>query len=208
MNPAKPTQGWNQIMSLPRRLTLTGKDELGIEPAGGIESLRTDHQHVPAMTLPANQELVLEKIRGTSMEMIAEIDPKGASMVELNVLRSAGAEERTRITFLPERGYRDRTRKRPLAGVISLDNTRSSVLPDVRTRPPETAQVVLDKGELLNLRVFIDKTIVEVFVNGRQCVALRVYPGRADSVGVSLRAQGREAVLKSLDAWQMKSIYG
>ena len=92
--------------------------------------------------------------------------------------------------------------------MISLDNTRSSVLPDVRTRPPETAQVALDKGELLNLRVFIDKTIVEVFVNGRQCVALRVYPGRADSVGVSLRAQGREAVLKSLDAWQMKSIYG
>lgn len=208
MNPAKPTQGWNQIMSLPRRLTLTGKDELGIEPAGGIESLRTDHQHVAAMTLPANQELVLEKIRGTSMEMIAEIDPKGASMVELNVLLSADAEERTRITFLPERGYRDRTRKRPLPGVISLDNTRSSVLPDVRTRPPETAQVALDKGELLNLRVFIDKTIVEVFVNGRQCVALRVYPGRADSVGVSLRAQGREAVLKSLDAWQMKSIYG
>ena len=129
-------------------------------------------------------------------------------MVELNVLRSPGAEERTRISFLPERGLRDRTRKRPLPGVISLDNTRSSILPDVRTRPPETAEVALDKGEPLKLRVFIDKTIVEVFVNGKQCVALRVYSGRADSVGVSLRAQGREAVLKSLDAWQMESIYG
>jgi len=66
----------------------------------------------------------------------------------------------------------------------------------------------VDKDELLSLRVFIDKTIVEVFVNGKQCVALRVYPGRVDSVGVSLRAQGRDALLKSLDAWQMKSIYG
>ncbi|NQT39988.1 MAG: GH32 C-terminal domain-containing protein, partial [Planctomycetes bacterium] len=43
--------------------------------------------------------------------------------------------------------------------------------------------------------------------NGRQCVAVRVYPGREDSVGVSLRSQGQEAVLKSLDAWQMKKIY-
>jgi hypothetical protein len=27
-------------------------------------------------------------------------------------------------------------------------------------------------------------------------------------VGVSLRAQGQDAVLRSLDAWQMQSIYG
>jgi len=194
-------------MSLPRRLTIIGKDELGIEPAGAIESLRTDHQRVAQKTLPANQEVVLETIQGNAMELMAEIDPKGASMVELNVLRAPGAEEVTRITFLPERGLRDRTRKRPLPGVISLDNTRSSILPDVRSRPPETAQVTLDKGEPLTLRVFIDKTIVEVFANGKQCVALRVYPGREDSVGVSLGAQGKEAQLRSLDAWQMKNIY-
>ena len=46
-----------------------------------------------------------------------------------------------------------------------------------------------------------------MFVNGKQCVALRVYPGRPDSVGVSLRSQGQDAVLTSLDAWQMENIY-
>ena len=51
------------------------------------------------------------------------------------------------------------------------------------------------------------KSIAEVFVNGRQCVALRVYPGRADSVGISLRAQGSDAALHALDVWQLKSIY-
>ncbi len=50
-------------------------------------------------------------------------------------------------------------------------------------------------------------SVVEVFVNGRQCVALRVYPGRDDSAGVSLRACGSGATLRSLDAWQMGSIY-
>jgi len=43
--------------------------------------------------------------------------------------------------------------------------------------------------------------------NGKQCLAVRVYPGREDSIGVSLRSQGRDAVLKSLDAWQMENIY-
>ena len=49
--------------------------------------------------------------------------------------------------------------------------------------------------------------MVEAFVNGRQCVALRVYPGRADSTGVSLRAQGRDIRLVTLDLWQMDTIY-
>ena len=46
-----------------------------------------------------------------------------------------------------------------------------------------------------------------VFVNGNQCVALRVYPEREDSLGVSFRSQGRDAKLTSLDAWQMDNIY-
>ena len=51
-------------MTLPRRLTLASKDELAIEPAGGIESLRGTHQAVNGMTLPANQEVVLQNIEG------------------------------------------------------------------------------------------------------------------------------------------------
>ena len=55
--------------------------------------------------------------------------------------------------------------------------------------------------------LWIISNVVEVFVKGKQCVAMRVYPGLTDSVGVSLRSQGRDAELKSLDAWQMKNIY-
>ena len=197
-------------MSLPRLLTLAGKDDLRIEPAGDIESLRTSHQHVGTTQLPANHELVLENIQGNAMELIAEIDPKGAPMVELNVLRSPDGQERTRILFFKERGYRHRYPGKRSKGndtLISIDSSYSSTLPDVKSRPPETAPVLLGKDEPLKLRVFVDKSVVEVFVNGKQCVAMRVYPGRKDSIGVSLRSQGKDAKLKSLDAWQMKNIY-
>ena len=215
MNPGKGHEGWNQIMSLPRLLTLAKTDELGMvntQPAGGIESLRYDRQHVDKMTLPANEEVVLEKVKGSAMEIIAEIDCKGSPMVELDVLRSPGREEVTRIMFFKNRGYRLRgrgknRRARITASVISIDTSLSSTLPDARSRAPETAQVPIGGREPLTLRVFVDRSVVEVFVNGRQCVAVRVYPGREDSVGVSLRSQGTDATLKSLDAWQMKSIY-
>lgn len=216
MNPAKPTADWDQLMSLPRKLTLIGKDELGVEAVGDIKSLRDNHQHVNEMNLPANQEVVLEKIKGNSMEIIAEIDTNDASMVEMNVLRSPEKEEFTRIAFYRERGYRDWERyagwdpekhKHARDSLITIDSSYSSILPDVRTRAPETGPVFLEPKEPLKLRVFIDRSVVEVFVNGKQCVAVRVYPGREDSTGISLRSQGKDAVLKSLDTWQMESIY-
>jgi len=213
MNPGKGHEGWNQIMSLPRRLTLAKADELGVvntQPAGGVESLRTDHRHVDKTTLPANEEVVLEKVRGSAMEIVAEIEPGGSQMVELDVLRSPGREEVTRIMFFKNRGFRVRGRRmrgRITAGVISIDTSLSSTLPDARSRAPETAQVPVGPKEPLELRVFVDRSVVEVFVNGRQCVAVRVYPGRKDSVGVSLQSRGADATLNSLDAWRMKSIY-
>ncbi len=221
MNPAKTAAGWNQIMTLPRRLTLRGndvlsRDELAVEPAGDIASLRRDHQHMENLTLPANQEVVLDNIQGNAMELQAEIETSGAPMVELNVLRSPNREEFTRIAFYRGRGFRDWERytgwdraklEKARDSLITLDNSFSSTLPDVESRAPETGPVYLTPEENLHLRVFVDKSVVEVYVNGKQCLAVRVYPDRQDSVGVSLRAQGRDARLKSLQAWQMDNIY-
>jgi beta-fructofuranosidase len=216
MNPAKDTAGWNQIMSLPRRLTLIGQDELGVEPAGGIESLRGEHWHVGHTALPANKEIVLEQIRGNALEIVAEIDTNDAPMLELNVLRSPAKQEYTRIAFYRQRGYRDWERysgwdrekhKSARDSLLTIDSSRASQLPDVLSRAPETGPVFLQPDEPLKLRVFVDRSIVEVFCNGKQCVAMRVYPGREDSVGVSFYARGRDAVLRSLDAWSMHSIY-
>ncbi|MFW6171756.1 MAG: hypothetical protein ACODAD_14810 [Planctomycetota bacterium] len=46
-----------------------------------------------------------------------------------------------------------------------------------------------------------------MFVNNRQSLSVRVYPERRDSLGVSPRAQGQDAQLTSLEAWQLRSIY-
>ena len=246
INPAKPTEGWNQIMTLPRRLTLQGTDKIGrdtllVEPAGDVESLRREHRQITDMTLPANQEIVLGSIRGDAIELMVEIEANDAPLFELNVLRSPGKEEYTRIAFYRERGFRDWERflswrqdmlaaandgagagfvsnsllsasqREKLAAatdsLISIDSSYSSLLPDVLSRAPETGPVFLERDEPLRLRVFVDRSVVEVFVNGKQCVAMRVYPGREDSVGVSLRSQGQDARVVSLEAWQMENIY-
>ena len=123
------------------------------------------------------------------------------------MLRAPQAEEVTRIALFKNRDVTSRFMPPQRAlSVVTLDGTRASLLPDVLSRPPESAPVFVAPNEPFKLRIFVDRGIVEVFVNGRQCLALRVHPSRADSVGVSLRAQGQDATLRSLVAWRMKAI--
>ena len=217
INDGMQSDEWDQIMSLAQELTLTSDSQLQIDPVAAISSLRGGHQHLGETRLPANQDVVLAAIKGDTMELELEIDPQLSRWVQLNVLRSPGAEEQTSIT------YYNTDRKLSIwydtQGVVCLDGTRSSTNPEAWLRPPEsviidrgprdwaTAPTATTPGQPVHLRVFIDRSVVEVLVNRRFYLAMRVYPGRSDSLGVSLRAQGQDAMLKTLDAWQMKAIY-
>ncbi len=196
------------IMTLPRRIELYGEEDLRVNPVSAVETLRRGRRKAGMKELPANREVVLDGISGRSLEITAEIEPRNSSVVEMNVLRSPGREEFTRISFFKERGYlnRDRRHYGGIESIISVDSSCSSLASGSPARPPETAPVVLDEGEPLKLRVFVDRSVVEVFVNGRQALAVRVYPSREDSAGVSLCSRGSSALLKSLDAWRMESI--
>lgn len=216
INDAMPSPDWDQIMSLPQRLTLTPDSQLRIEPVEAVASLRGGHLHIGETVMPANQEMVLDTVRGHTMELEVEIDPQLSRWVQLNVLRSPKAEEQTSITCY------NFDRKLSIwydtKAVICLDGSRSSTRPDVWVRPPERAVLehgsrdwasapsATTPGQPLKLRIFIDRSVVEVFANGKCYLAMRVYPGREDSIGVSIRAQGRDAVLKRLDAWQIQAI--
>ena len=208
MNPGRRTAGWNQIMSLPRRLSLGEDGDVLQEPVEAVAACRRVRQGGGPLTLPANTEVVLQGMGGDALEIQASIAPSDAAMVELDVLRSPNREEFTRIAFYRDRGYRDRSsRGRHIESVVTLDTSYSTTAPDVRSRAPETACVLVGPDEPLELRVFVDKSIVEVFVNGRQCVAARVYPDREDSLGISFRSQGTASEVTRLDVWEMGSIY-
>lgn len=137
INDARQSDNWDQIMSVPQRLTLGPDNLLRIEPVEALASLRQEHQHVGRTILSANREIVLDQIRGNTMELAMEIDPGEARWIRLNVLRSPTAEEQTSITFY--NFDRQLTYWYQTAGEVVLDATRSSALFDVWLRPPERA---------------------------------------------------------------------
>ncbi len=201
----RPHQGWDEIMSLPRHLSLNDPSLLNllrIEPVAGLESLRFDPVRIDQRIISANSEQVLPDVHGKTMELEVVIDPKEAREVGLHVLRSPGGEEQTTLTL-----YMDGWERDPLARDLAIDVSRASLDPQVLSRSPEIGPLQLKEGEPLHLRVFIDRSVIEVFANGRQCLTLRAYPSREDSTGVAFFARGSEANLVSLTAWQMRSIW-
>ena len=130
-----------------------------------------------------------------------------AGALALKVCCSPGGEEQTVI--LCDR--RD--------GTLLIDTTRSSLdsrvwrpfpvmRPDAEAQdvPVQSAPFELRSRERLRLRVFLDRTILEVFANGRQCLTQRIYPIRGDSLGVSLFADRGGASIHAFTSWEMKGI--
>ncbi|MCY2954035.1 MAG: GH32 C-terminal domain-containing protein [Planctomycetota bacterium] len=64
----------------------------------------------------------------------------------------------------------------------------------------------LKKGEALNLRLFLDKGMIEVFANDRQAVVY-IQEHKMEDAGVSLFSKGGYVLTKKVKGWKMKSIY-
>ena len=103
---------------------------------------------------------------------------------------SANGEEQTLV-------YYDTAEKK-----LKVDTTRSSLGESPKTI--EAGPLTLAADEPLRLRVFVDKSVIEVFANeGRQAVMRRIYPTRPDSLGVALYSKGGRARVSSVQAWEM-----
>ena len=204
-----------QIVGLPRRFTLIGAkmDELAIEPAVEVSSMREKSIAMHDVALPAGQEVLLNGVQGNVMDLYLELAPADTlPTIDISVLRSQHGEEATHIRCYRQRGCTNWDNFEACGGwegtsydtVIELDNTDSSLLPGTICRAPELGSFFLMPTDPLRLRIFIDKSVVEVFVNDRLCLSTRVYPSRSDSLGVSLCAKEKDTVLLHAQAWQYK----
>lgn len=197
---------WEEIMTLPRLFRLGEHGTLSIGLAADPSILRGEQVTLEYVTMPVDKEILLPELQGNCMEIMMEAD---VSSLEVNVLRSADAKEFTRISFLHDMGAGKGmdSQGMPRDSAIVIDSSQSSMDPAVPARVPEIASLPVLKDEKLRLHIFIDKSVVEVFVNDIQCVSQRVYPSRADSIGVSVRAREKNGKILYLNCWQMKSIY-
>jgi beta-fructofuranosidase len=181
--------GWSGTMSLPRVLSLAKDGTLRMAVPEEIERLRYNPRKKQNLAIAADAEVALDDIRGNSIELAVEMTARGAKQFGVKVGCSPKGEEQTLVFY-------DAAEKR-----LKVDTRQSSLADSPKT--VEAGPFALKDDEPLRLRIFVDKSVVEVFANDRQAIMRRIYPSRDDSLGVSLFSTGGPAAVATLEAWDL-----
>lgn len=201
-----------QVMSLPRRVTLGGDkgNEIFVSPAPQLDSLRLAGTHAAAadIALEADVPYSPAGIGGDTAEFDLEFEAKNVPMLEIKVMMSEDGEEYSAIRVFRQRGntylpafapgfaYR-----KAHETVIELDTTRSGKRG--MRRVPDTQAFYLPPDGPLKIRIFCDRSVIDVFVNDRVALSARVSPASGKNNQISVTSYGDSILLKKLEGWQI-----
>ncbi|MBH3318052.1 glycoside hydrolase family 32 protein [Serratia ureilytica] len=173
---------WAGALTLPRELTLAADGSVRMNPARELAALRRGSQTLSAQTL-TNQHLPLTN---DMQELILTLRPADSDAERYGL--AIGSAARLFVDNQSHRLVLERFNEHP-----ALCTCRSVPLPE---------------GDILSLRIFIDRSSLEIFVNqGQACLTSRIYPTAGDR-RLSLFAEGGQALFEPITGWQLASIWG
>lgn len=183
-------RGWQGCMSLPRVISLDDSGRPVFTPAPELETLRGAPVRLENLDVAPGAALPLPGVRGGCLEIRVRLHSGGARRLGLLLLDDNNSRRRTAILYDTQKA------------ILSVDRSHSSA-DSGADRSMRSAHLPLGPGELLDMRLFLDRSVIEIFANGRVCMACRIYPEQPDRLHAALIAQGGAARAESVDAWRL-----
>lgn len=183
--------GWAGAMTIPRELTYNHKGQFVQQPIEELKTLREDHHHLSGFDIDGVQRF--EALDGSSTEICIEFDlnHSDSSLFGLHLRCSGDRSQKTVVKV-------DKIQEEVVVDVTSAGRGESGIHKAPYHSTPD--------GKL-NLRIFLDTTSIEVFVNhGEQVLTNRVYPHPYSTEVDIFAEEGKVRVLKA-DKWSMKSVW-
>ncbi|UQZ32806.1 glycoside hydrolase [Paenibacillus sp. PK3_47] len=185
--------GWAHNGGLPLSVYLREDGRLGIEPIQELQSLRGEHRLSLRDKSLADANDLLRDIQGHMLEIQLELAPGSATKLGIKVRRTPDGAEETLLYY----DWKE--------SMLLADRTLTTQHPGEKCKGIQGGKLELS-GENLQLHLYLDRSMVELYANGLKSLTTRVYPSRQDALGLELWGDG-EALVKSLDIWEMKSIW-
>ena len=139
---------WAGCLSLPRELKLDGNDRILISPVSELEGLRGKHRR-------------FERTLDTSIDM-AGTAPYFGDCVEIRAKYNLTAAESVGFKLIDDQGEMQ-------IGYDFGSQTLTAIGESAKMQFPLEAA-------LLDLHIFIDKSVIEIFINGRETFTTIFYP--------------------------------
>lgn len=170
-------RGWNGCLSLPRELSLSRDGQLLQKPAPQLSKLRGAGTGWKNLPIDGRNSL-FELPKTNTFELELELELQTARGLRFDIL---GTNQSAAVTMDYD-GLEFR-----------LHEARASLQ--------------LPKGErVLKLRLFMDRSVLEVFANDQVCLTRRIEPLEGD-LTLKIRAESGAAKLKRFQTWPLKTIW-
>jgi beta-fructofuranosidase len=185
--------GWAGLMSLPRVLTLGEDGRLRIAVAPAVEKLRKHEQKVH-----------LEPVKGgapESKEMLSDLRLKDACGELLCTVRPT---EPFSIDLLTPVDPKDANAVASQVSYISIRYSQAN--PKELVVDQQRLQIGLTAGEPLELRFFIDGSVIELFVNNQATCTKRFYYPGPTAPAIAVSVTGKASDISRLSLWQLSPI--
>ena len=191
--------GWAHNASLPVELYLSDDGtSLNVEPIAELESLRQETLYESADTLSLEQvNGAIGEVRGDLLEIRMKLTIENASeaykaglYVRYNpYYNSLNQTERTGIVFASDGVY--------------IDRAQTSLY----VQGLKNSHVWNDTGKEFDVVIYMDRSMLEVYVNGKVSFTSRLYPKYEDSDYLKFFAEGCSLNVSGLTIYRLGSAY-
>lgn len=179
--------GWCGALTMPRVLTLTEDNKIHMNPPDEITLLRESETEAFKDKIIGESHLIDTKEK--LIEFQIEFDLKATNAETAGIKIRGEKDEQTVLSFEKS------------TGVFTLDCSRSG------KRDDGIRRTQLHTDEVLSLRVFIDRSSIEIFINeGQATMTSRIYPEN-EMLGVEVFAENGTAKINDFNFWKLKDIW-
>lgn len=171
-------EGWKGCISLPRVLSLDEKEQLVIEPLPELKDLREKAQEWEEFSIqPIEEQELLQETDG-SIEILAKIQLKGNETFHFKI----GEGKKNKI--IQYNASKNMITVGKVIGFLSR----------------------VENDNLLTFHIFLDKSIIEIFINNKECITGHFYP-KSTTYPLIICSEKGELDIKSLEIWDLKGIW-
>lgn len=185
--------GWASCLTLPREISLAADGGLRVKPAEEMKQLRDGALFDEFVDLDTNAEKVLD-VSGDCLEIGLNVNHLDCREFRIQFRRSPNGRQFTELRY----NY--------VTNTLRLDREHSSTTSEV-TRDPCACDLVLGRRETLNLTIYLDKSVIEIYANDRVSMTSRIYPNLEQAQGIRVYTVGGSASA-GVTVWPMASIWG
>jgi beta-fructofuranosidase len=186
--------GWSGALTLPRQLSVSESGELLIEPVEEVTKLRTSLIGSTSETLSERPLLLSRRECVKNIELTSSLKVAEKSTVTILLAESENAQEQTRIRYDRE------------SQTLSVDTRTASLDPLARGSLKECL-LSLRPDETLDLRIFLDGSVIEVYANRKVVLTSRIYPTRPNGLRVYASADKGKVEMVSTTIHKMGSCF-